>query len=163
MKTPDSKLPNVGTTIFTTMSALAQETGAVNLGQGFPDFNCDTRLLDMMNEAMRAGFNQYPPMTGVPALREEIAKKVLALYGRQYNVTSEITVTAGATQAIQSALTAIVRPATKSSFSSPYMTATSPSSDSMGAFPSTRLWLFLTTVPTGTPCVRSSHRARAPS
>ena len=110
MKTPDSKLPNVGTTIFTTMSALAQETGAVNLGQGFPDFNCDTRLLDMMNEAMRAGFNQYPPMTGVPALREEIAKKVLALYGRQYNVTSEITVTAGATQAIQSALTAIVRP-----------------------------------------------------
>jgi len=110
MKPLESKLPNVGTTIFTTMSALAQETGAVNLGQGFPDFACDTRLLDMMNEAMRAGLNQYPPMTGVPALREAIARKVLALYGREYDVAAEITVTAGATQAIQSALTAIVRP-----------------------------------------------------
>ena len=110
MRTPPSKLPHVGTTIFTTMSALAQETGAVNLGQGFPDFACDPRLLDMMNEAMRAGFNQYPPMAGIPALREQIAKKVLELYGRQYDVAGEITVTAGATQAIQTALTAIVQP-----------------------------------------------------
>ena len=110
MKVPVSKLPHVGTTIFTTMSALAQETGAVNLGQGFPDFGCDPHLLDMMNEAMRAGYNQYPPMTGIPALREEIAKKVLELYGRQYDVAEEVTVTAGATQAIQTALTAIVRP-----------------------------------------------------
>lgn len=110
MKTPASKLPHVGTTIFTIMSGLAQEVGAVNLGQGFPDFGCDPRLLDMMNEAMRTGFNQYPPMTGVPALREEIAKKVFELYGRQYDVGAEITVTAGATQAIQTALTAIVLP-----------------------------------------------------
>ncbi len=110
MRVPPSKLPHVGTTIFTTMSALAQETGAVNLGQGFPDFGCDARLLDMMNEAMRAGFNQYPPMTGIPALREEIAKKVWQLYGREYDVADEITVTAGATQAIQTALTAIVHP-----------------------------------------------------
>ena len=110
MRTPASKLPNVGTTIFTTMSALAQESGAVNLGQGFPDFDCDPRLLDLMNEAMRAGFNQYPPMTGIAALREEIAKKVFDLYGRQYDVATEITVTAGATQAIQTALTAIVHP-----------------------------------------------------
>ena len=110
MKPPVSKLPNVGTTIFTTMSALAQEVGAVNLGQGFPDFGCDPRLLDMMNEAMRAGLNQYPPMTGIPALREQIAKKVFELYGRQYDVVTEITVTAGATQAIQTALTAIVHP-----------------------------------------------------
>ncbi len=110
MKISASKLPNVGTTIFTTMSALAQEHGAVNLGQGFPDFGCDPRLLDMMNEAMRAGFNQYPPMTGIPALREEIAKKAAELYGRQYDVATEITVTAGATQAIQTALTAIVQP-----------------------------------------------------
>ena len=108
MKAPASKLPHVGTTIFTTMSALAQETGAVNLGQGFPDFECDPRLLDMMNSAMRAGFNQYPPMTGIAALREEIARKVFELYGRQYDVAAEITVTAGATQAIQTALTAIV-------------------------------------------------------
>ena len=107
---PPSKLPNVGTTIFTTMSALAQETGAVNLGQGFPDFACDPRLLDMMNDAMRAGLNQYPPMAGIAPLREEIARKVLELYGHQYDVASEITVTAGATQAIQTALTAIVQP-----------------------------------------------------
>ena len=92
------------------MSALAQEVGAVNLGQGFPDFACDPRLLDLMNEAMRAGFNQYPPMIGIPALREEIAKKVWELYGREYEVATEITVTAGATQAIQTALTAVVRP-----------------------------------------------------
>ena len=110
MKTPISKLPQVGTTIFTTMSALAQETGAVNLGQGFPDFGCDPRLLDMMNDAMRAGLNQYPPMTGIPALREAIAKKVSDLYGRVYDPATEVTVTAGATQAIQTALTAIVQP-----------------------------------------------------
>ncbi len=110
MKAPISKLPNVGTTIFTTMSALAQETGAVNLGQGFPDFDCDPKLLDMMNDAMRAGFNQYPPMAGIAALREQIANKVFDLYGRQYDVANEITVTAGATQAIQTALTAIVQP-----------------------------------------------------
>ncbi len=110
MKIPDSKLPNIGTTIFTTMSALAQELGAVNLGQGFPDFACDPRLLDMMNEAMRAGCNQYPPMTGVPELREAISAKVAALYDKHYDPTTEVTVTAGATQAIQTALTAIVRP-----------------------------------------------------
>ena len=110
MKAPLSKLPNVGTTIFTTMSALAQETGAVNLGQGFPDFTCDPQLLSLMNEAMQAGFNQYPPMTGISALREQIAKKVFELYGRQYDAGAEITVTAGATQAIQTALTAIVHP-----------------------------------------------------
>lgn len=107
---PASKLPQVGTTIFTVMSQLAQEHGAVNLGQGFPDFACDPRLLDLMNDAMRAGLNQYPPMAGVPALREEIARKVSALYGKVYDVASEITVTAGATQAIQTALTAIVHP-----------------------------------------------------
>lgn len=110
MKIPDSKLPNIGTTIFTTMSALAQELGAVNLGQGFPDFECDPRLLDMMNEAMRAGHNQYPPMTGVPELRGAISAKVAALYDKHYDPATEVTVTAGATQAIQTALTAIVRP-----------------------------------------------------
>jgi methionine aminotransferase len=110
ISTPASKLPQVGTTIFTTMSQLAQEHGAVNLGQGFPDFGCDPRLIDLMNEAMRAGLNQYPPMAGVPALREEVADKVVKLYGKSYDVASEITITAGATQAIQTALTAIVHP-----------------------------------------------------
>ena len=105
-----SKLPHVGTTIFTTMSALAAETAAVNLGQGFPDFECDPRLLEMMNRAMAAGHNQYPQMTGVPELREQIAAKVQECYGRAYGVANEITVTAGATQAIQTALTAIVHP-----------------------------------------------------
>ena len=108
MKSPASKLPHVGTTIFTTMSALAQEVDAVNLGQGFPDFECDPRLIDMMNDAMRAGHNQYPPMAGILPLREMVAEKVATLYHRRYHAAHEITITAGATQAIQTALTAIV-------------------------------------------------------
>ncbi len=105
-----SRLPNVGTTIFTVMSALAAERGAINLGQGFPDFACDPRLTDAVADAMRAGHNQYPPMTGIPVLREAIAQKVESLYGRRYDPGSEITVTAGATQAILSAILAVVHP-----------------------------------------------------
>jgi methionine transaminase len=105
-----SRLPAVGTTIFTVMSALATERSAVNLGQGFPDFDCDPRLLDAVNEAMRAGLNQYPPMAGVPALREAVAHKIEALYGRAYDPGTEITITAGATQAILTAILAIVHP-----------------------------------------------------
>jgi methionine transaminase len=105
-----SRLPQVGTTIFTVMSALATEHRAVNLGQGFPDFGCDPALLDAVDAAMRAGHNQYPPMTGVPALREAMASKVEKLYGRRYDPNSEITVTAGATQAILTAILAIVHP-----------------------------------------------------
>ena len=105
-----SRLPNVGTTIFTVMSALAQQHGAVNLGQGFPDFDCDPRLIDAVSSAMRAGLNQYPPMPGVPALREAISAKMEALYGRHYDAGSEITITAGATQAIITAVLAIVHP-----------------------------------------------------
>ncbi|WP_234191763.1 pyridoxal phosphate-dependent aminotransferase [Pseudacidovorax sp. NFM-22] len=107
---PGTKLPAVGTTIFTVMSALATEHGAVNLGQGFPDFGCDPKLLDAVTTAMAAGHNQYPPMTGVPLLRERIAAKIEALYGRRYDAGSEITVTAGATQAIITAILALVRP-----------------------------------------------------
>jgi methionine transaminase len=99
-----SKLPNVGTTIFTIMSALAAEKGAVNLGQGFPDFDCDPALIDAVTAAMKSGLNQYPPMTGVPALREAIAHKIGAIYGHAYDPASEITITAGATQAILTAL-----------------------------------------------------------
>ncbi len=105
-----SRLPQVGTTIFTVMSALAAEHGAVNLGQGFPDFGCDPALLDAVDAAMRAGHNQYPPMTGVPALREAMALKVEKLYGRRYDANTEITVTAGATQAILTAILAVVHP-----------------------------------------------------
>jgi methionine transaminase len=100
----DTKLPNVGTTIFTTMSALAAEKNAVNLGQGFPDFDCDPGLVDQVAKAMHAGFNQYPPMTGVPSLREAITAKIRSLYGRSYDAASEITVTAGATQALLTAI-----------------------------------------------------------
>ena len=112
MTTPtlQSRLPAVGTTVFTLMSALAQEHGAVNLGQGFPDFGCDPKLLDMVNDAMRAGLNQYPPMAGVAALREAIAAKIAALYGHSYDAGSEITVTAGATQGIITAILCAVHP-----------------------------------------------------
>ncbi|GKS95885.1 pyridoxal phosphate-dependent aminotransferase [Acidovorax sp. SUPP2825] len=99
-----SKLPQVGTTIFTVMSALAAEHGAVNLGQGFPDFHCDPSLIDAVDRAMRAGHNQYPPMAGVPALREAVAAKIEALHARRYDANTEITITAGATQAILTAI-----------------------------------------------------------
>jgi methionine transaminase len=105
-----SKLPNVGTTIFTVMSALATQHKAVNLGQGFPDFACDSALTDQVTQAMQAGHNQYPPMTGVPVLRQAIATKIEALYTRQYNADTEITVTAGATQGILTAILAVVHP-----------------------------------------------------
>jgi methionine aminotransferase len=108
--TIESKLPQVGTTIFTVMSALAAEKNAVNLGQGFPDFACDPRLLDAVNDAMRAGLNQYPPMAGVPALRQAVADKLEAAHGKRYHANDEITITAGATQAILTAILAIVRP-----------------------------------------------------
>jgi methionine aminotransferase len=107
---PPSRLPAVGTTIFTVMSALAQQHGAVNLGQGFPDFEGDPRLVDAVAQAMRSGLNQYPPMAGVPALREALAAKVEALYGRRTDPITEVTVTAGATQAILTAILAVVHP-----------------------------------------------------
>ncbi len=103
-----SKLPHVGTTIFTIMSALAAEHGAINLGQGFPDFACQPNLLDAVNDAMRAGHNQYPPMAGVPELRQAISNKIEALYGHRYDPNTEITVTAGATQAIFTTIQACV-------------------------------------------------------
>ena len=106
----ESRLPNVGTTIFTVMSALAAETNAVNLGQGFPDFHCDPALVNAVTAAMQAGHNQYPPMTGVASLRQAIADKMLALYGLESDPANEITITAGATQAILTAILAVVHP-----------------------------------------------------
>ena len=112
VRTPalQSRLPSVGTTIFTVMSALAQEVGAVNLGQGFPDFDCDPALLKQVGDAMNDGLNQYPPMAGVPQLRQAVARKIEALYGHAYDANSEITVTAGATQAILTAILCCVHP-----------------------------------------------------
>ena len=105
-----SRLPRVGTTIFSVMSALALQHDAVNLGQGFPDFDCDPALLDHVSDAMRAGLNQYPPMPGVPELRQRVADKIEALYGRRYDPATEITVCAGATQAILTAVLSCVHP-----------------------------------------------------
>ena len=105
----ETKLPNVGTTIFTVMSALATEHQAVNLGQGFPDFGCDPALIDAVSDAMREGLNQYPSMLGVLELRQAIAQKIQTLYQKTYDPATEITVTAGATQAIINAILAVVR------------------------------------------------------
>ena len=105
-----SRLPAVGTTIFSVMSALAQQHEAVNLGQGFPDFPCDPALVDEVHQAMLAGHNQYPPMPGVPALRQAIADKISLLYGQRYDADAGITVTAGATQALLTCLLAVVQP-----------------------------------------------------
>jgi methionine transaminase len=106
---PHTKLPKVGTTIFTVMSQLAAEHGAINLGQGFPDFPVPQRLVDELDKAMRAGHNQYSMMTGIPALRRAIADKTERLYGHRPDMDSEITVTSGATEAIFNAIHAVVR------------------------------------------------------
>jgi len=105
-----SRLPNIGTTIFTVMSALATEHQAINLGQGFPDFPCDRKLIESVNEAMLADHNQYPPMIGIPKLRQEISQKIQNLYGNHYDADSEITITAGGTQGILTAVLACVSP-----------------------------------------------------
>ena len=105
-----SKLPNVGTTIFTTMSQLAAQTGALNLSQGFPDFDGPDALRESVGRHVMAGHNQYAPMTGLPALRDQVAIKVASLYGRQVSADSEVTITPGATQAIFCAIHAVIRP-----------------------------------------------------
>ena len=106
----ETKLPRVGTTIFTVMSQLAAEHGAVNLGQGFPDFPVPQRLVDELDAAMRAGHNQYAMMTGTPSLRQAIARKTQRVYGAQVDADSQITITSGATEAIFNAIHAVVRP-----------------------------------------------------
>ena len=106
----DSRFPQMATTIFTVMSRLAAECGAVNLSQGFPDFQAEPSLFDAMHRHMLAGRNQYAPMAGMPELRQAIVDKVERLYGPRFDVESEVTVTAGATQAIFTAIAAFVRP-----------------------------------------------------
>ncbi|RPI76627.1 MAG: aminotransferase class I/II-fold pyridoxal phosphate-dependent enzyme, partial [Ignavibacteriales bacterium] len=103
-----SKLPGIGTSIFSVMSKMAVEYNAINLSQGFPDFNCPDELLKLVADYQQRGFNQYAPMPGIPELREKITKKIKNLYGRDYNFETEITITAGATQAIFTAITTII-------------------------------------------------------
>ncbi|OFW12257.1 MAG: methionine aminotransferase [Acidobacteria bacterium RIFCSPLOWO2_12_FULL_67_14] len=105
-----SKLPASGVTIFSVMSRLADEHGAINLGQGFPDFNCSPDLIDAVTRSMREGHNQYAPMLGAYPLREALSRKIELLYGRRYDPATEICVTAGATEALFSTLTALVHP-----------------------------------------------------
>ena len=105
-----SKLPQVGLTIFSEMTRLALQHGAINLSQGFPDFDTYTPLKELVAKYMHAGYNQYAPMQGVGALREAIAEKTRLLYGAFYDPESEITITTGGTQAIYAAVTAVVHP-----------------------------------------------------
>ena len=104
-----SKLPDVGVTIFTVMTQLAIENQAINLSQGFPDFEVHPELIDFVKEYMSRGFNQYAPMQGVPALREKIARKVKECYGAEYDTATEITITSGATEALFAAMAAVVK------------------------------------------------------
>jgi len=105
-----SKLPNVGTTIFTIMSGLANEHNAINLSQGFPNFDCSETLKQLVNKHLQAGKNQYVPMTGVPLLRQRLANKIETLYGQSINPDTEITITAGATQAIFTTISTFISP-----------------------------------------------------
>lgn len=108
MISTQSKLPGTGTNIFSVMSKLAEEHKAINLSQGFPDYDCDPKLIEYVADAMKQGFNQYAPMTGLPVLRELIAEKMNSLYGADYHPETEVTVTAGGTQAIFTALNAYI-------------------------------------------------------
>jgi len=106
----NSKLPQIGTSIFATMSKMANDYNAINLSQGFPDFNCSDDLIELVNHFMKKGFNQYAPMPGTIELRYEISKKVKRDYGKFYNPDTEITITAGATQALFTAFSTIINP-----------------------------------------------------
>ncbi len=131
----ESKLPNVGTTIFTVMSALAQEHGAINLAQGFPDFSSSPELMELVSKAMRDGHNQYAPMAGLPLLRERIAAKLNQSYGCEIDPGSEITITAGATQALFTALAAFVRPGDEVILLEPAYDAYRPGVELFGGVP----------------------------
>ena len=106
----NSKLPDIGTSIFTVMSRMAAEHNAINLSQGFPDFNCHEELIDLVNYYMRRGFNQYAPMQGIPVLRQKISEKIYKLYRHKYDPETEINITAGATQAIYTVASAVISP-----------------------------------------------------
>ncbi|TVT75144.1 MAG: pyridoxal phosphate-dependent aminotransferase [Denitromonas halophila] len=131
--TVSSRLPNVGTTIFTVMSRMAAEAGAINLSQGFPDFNAEPVLFERVSHWMREGYNQYPPMAGVTVLREAIAAKVANLYGTAYDPETEVTVVAGATQGLFTAVTALVHPGDEVIVFEPVYDAYAPAIELQGA------------------------------
>ncbi|WP_425499995.1 pyridoxal phosphate-dependent aminotransferase [Propionivibrio limicola] len=128
----DSKLPWVGTTIFTVMSKLAADCGAINLSQGFPDFQADPSLFEATMRAMSEGRNQYAPMTGMPELRHAISGKVEALYGVHYDAETEVTVTAGATQALMTSIAAFVRTGDEVIVFAPFYDSYVPSIETVG-------------------------------
>lgn len=132
MRLPPSKLPNVGTTIFTVMSALANKHGAINLSQGFPNFDCDPKLVDRVYYYMQKGYNQYPPMMGVGVLRERLAEKVEKTYGAKVDPVTEITVVAGATQGLFTAIAAFIRPGDEVVLIEPAYDSYRPSVEVMG-------------------------------
>lgn len=131
----ESKLPNVGTTIFTVMSGLANQVGAINLSQGFPNFNPSERLQQLVTEHMARGNNQYAPMPGIMPLRERIAEKIERMYGAKVNPDTEITVTAGGTQAIFCAIAAFVRPGDEVILLEPCYDSYRPSVETVGGLP----------------------------
>jgi methionine aminotransferase len=133
MSLPDSKLPGVGTTIFTVMSRLASETGAINLGQGFPDFQPPARLCGLIAEHLAAGHNQYAPMPGLPALCEAIAGQAQHRHGLSIDAASEITVTAGGTEALFAAIHAVVRPGDEVVMLDPSYDSYGPAAELAGA------------------------------
>ena len=130
-----SKLPNVGTTIFTVMSALATEHNAVNLGQGFPDYNMSDDLIERVNQAMKSGFNQYVPMQGYMPLREALAEKIRFLYNADINPGAQITITPGGTYAIYTALTAVLQPGDEVIIFEPAYDSYIPNVEVNGAIP----------------------------
>ncbi len=131
----DSKLPHAGTSIFAVMSKLALENGAINLSQGYPDFPTSPRLIELVHKAMMTGHNQYAPMPGIFSLRETIAEKLDRLYGTHYDPDTEITVTAGATQAIFTAIAATVRKDDEVILFAPAYDSYAPSIEANGGIP----------------------------
>ncbi len=131
----ESKLPHAGTSIFAVMSRLAHENGAINLSQGYPDFPTSTELIELVHRAMKEGYNQYAPMPGIYSLREAISKKLERLYGTFYHPESEITVTAGATQAIFTAISSMVRPGDEVILFAPAYDSYAPSIEACGGTP----------------------------
>jgi methionine transaminase len=132
---PPSKLPRVGTTIFTVMSGLAAKHNAINLSQGFPNWNPDPRLQDLVTEYMQKGLNQYAPMPGLPVLRERIAHKMNTLYGTDIHPDTEVTVTAGATQAIFCSIAAFIHPGDEVVLIEPCYDSYRPSIETVGGVP----------------------------
>ena len=130
-----TKLPHVGTSIFAVMSQLAAEHNAINLAQGFPDFSCDPSMIDLVTEAMKKGHNQYAPMPGIFPLREVIAEKTEFLYSAKYDPNTEVTITAGATQALFTAISAILREGDEVIIFEPAYDSYLPAIDLTGAKP----------------------------